>query len=383
MSASIYDKLNSLCEEIEVDILSKNSNNTTREVLAELKDRAYLDRSPEAEFATQLYRKYREVAASSSAAGGSSVTHGGLVDNTIAGAAIYLSQPGRPFHYVNEITEGTSETLVGRSASTTHIFRLRMLVTVLQLISFIILAANEYVHQGYYLTTSYMLAKCPVTASAIEGHFDMRLFQCLCGFSFLVFFFNFCFAVYYVLPVDEESGRKMIPGFHSKIERALTAINSPTTTQHTRTFVETVSLACFINAKSIEMYTDAFLLFITSLFLIIGAIEVDRGAAFTREGTTSAVWYTLGTFFMTFKDCMEHPDPAANIRAAFAMMFLACSVSLLTVKYAYDSCQKHKARYMTADESGMESAIGKGSSHDGRSLIANQDEVDDVVQVDL
>ena len=61
MAASIYEKLSALCEEIEVDILStQGASSAVREVLGQIKDKAYLDRSPEAEHATQLYRRYRD-----------------------------------------------------------------------------------------------------------------------------------------------------------------------------------------------------------------------------------------------------------------------------------------------------------------------------------
>ena len=57
---------------------------------------------------------------------------------------------------------------------------------------------------------------------------------------------------------------------------------------------------------------------------------------------------------------------------------------MMSVKYAYDSFQKYKLKYMSIDgEGGMDHPMGRGSAHDGRSLMANQDEHDDVVQVDL
>lgn len=379
--ASVFEKLNTLCDEIEVEILSITSEKETRLSIAALKDRAYLDRSPEAEFATLLFRKFREVSCSSGGVGANGDAAGG---NTIAGVANYMSQPGRPLYYVNEITEGTSETLVGKSASNSHIFKMRVVIAVFQMIGFIILAANSYVHQGLDLNTTYMLSLCPSTAASISGRFDMRLFQLIAALGFFGFFLNFCLAVYYLLPVDEESGRKFIPGFHANVERALSAINSPSATQHTRTSMESLSHFCFNNAKLIELSLDSILLICTLLFLIIGAIEVDRGAEFSSG--SSSVWFTLGTFYMTYKDCMEHPDPAASIRASYAMMFIACFVSSLTVAFSYDSFQKYKRRYMSSDGDGcaLEAPMGKGSAHDGRSLISNQDEVDDeVVQVDL
>ena len=226
-----------------------------------------------------------------------------------------------------------------------------------------------------------MLAKCPVVSSSIEGRFDMRLFQFICALSFLIFFFNFTMVVYYMLPIDEDSGRKTIPGFQNSVERALTTIDSPSTSQRMRTFFETLSFMCFKNAKSIELYFDAALLLITTIVLIIGSIEVDRGAAFRKENEN--VWYTLGTFYMTYGNCMDHPDPATSIRVVFAMMYIACLVSSLTVKYSYDSFQKYKLLHNTSDGSMTEIARDESSLHVGRSLIANQDDTDDIVQVDL
>jgi hypothetical protein len=207
MAASIYDKLSALCEEIEIDILAREgSEKAQRDALGELKDRAYLDRSPEAEHATQLYRRFRDVAAASK--GGSGV--GAPLDGTIAGAAHYLSQKPRPLYYVNEVTEGTSEELVGFVATNTHIFRLRAAIAFQMLLGFLFIACNHYVAQGHGLTADYMLSTlCPAKASAITGTFDMRLFQFNAALAFFVFFLNFCFCTYYVLPVDD-SGRKYV-----------------------------------------------------------------------------------------------------------------------------------------------------------------------------
>ena len=207
MAASIYDKLSALCEEIEIDILAKEgSEKAQRDALGELKDRAYLDRSPEAEHATQLYRRFRDVAADK----GGSGAGGAPLDGTIAGAAHYLSQKPRPLYYVNEVTEGTSEALVGFAATDTHIFRLRAAIALQMLLGFLFIACNHYVAQGHDLTAHYMLSTlCPAKASAITGTFDMRLFQFNAALAFFMFFLNFCFCVYYVLPVDE-TGRKYV-----------------------------------------------------------------------------------------------------------------------------------------------------------------------------
>ena len=90
MAASIYEKLSILCEEIEVDILSREEREPCyRESLGKIKDKAYLDRSPEAEHATQLYRRFRDCAKGGSGRDDFLVTR-------LLGPAQYLSQPGRP-----------------------------------------------------------------------------------------------------------------------------------------------------------------------------------------------------------------------------------------------------------------------------------------------
>ena len=379
MAASIYEKLGSLCEEIEVDILSKEgASSSIREALGQIKDKAYLDRSPEAEHATQLYRRYRDSTKGASSAG--------PADNTIAGAATFLSQPGRPLSYLNEVTEGTSETLVGKQASNTHIFRMRMMSTVLCFIGFLVLAANHYIGQGTTLTTDYMLsATCPNKASMISGKFNMSLFQFIAALAFFLFLHNFCFSIFYVLPVDENTGRKYIPGFHRTVESGLNSIANPSITETTRGAMEDFSSFWHTNAKLIEMAADASLLGMTLFFVIIGSIEVDRGAEFDMSTSTLNCWFTLGTFYMTYKDCMSHGDPASAIRAGFAMLYLAMLVGSMCLKYSYDSWVKYNRRYGSSGSEGqVDMPMGRGSAHDGRSLMANQDEHDDgVVQVDL
>ncbi len=375
MAASIYEKLSSLCEEIEVDILSREgAGQAVREALGRIKDKAYLDRSPEAEHATQLYRRYRD-----STKGGSG--SGGFGDNTVAGAAQYLSQPGRPLSYLNEVTEGTSETLVGKQASNTHIFRMRVVTTFLAFIGFIVMASNTYISQGATLTTDYMIgAMCPSKATMISGKFNMSLFQFIAALAFFLFLHNLCFCVFYLLPVDETTGRKYIPGFHSTVETGLNTIGNPSVTNSTRGVMDSCSDCWHKHAKLIELGADASLLGVTLFFVIIGSIEVDRGAQF--EMAASNCWFTLGTFYMTYKECMSSGDPAATVRASFAMLYLSMLVGSMCLKYSYDSWQKYKRRYASDDQQ-VDVPMGRGSAHDGRSLMANQDETDEVVQVDL
>lgn len=380
MAASIYEKLSALCEEIEVDILStQGASSAVREVLGQIKDKAYLDRSPEAEHATQLYRRYRD----STKEGG--YGNNQAADNTVAGAANYLSQPGRPLSYLNEVTEGTSETLVGRQASNTHIFRMRAVTTFLSFISFIVMAANTYISQGATLTTNYMIAAmCPAKATFINGKFNMSLFQFIAALAFFLFLHNLCFCVFYLLPVDETTGRKYIPGFHSTVESGLNTIGNPHVSNSTRGLMEDCSSCWHKHAKLIELGADASLLSVTLFFVIIGSIEVDRGAQFEMPSHGENCWFTLGTFYMTYKDCMSSGDPAATVRASFAMLYLSMLMGSMCLKYSYDSWVKYKRRY-ASDDSGhaVDMPMGRGSAHDGRSLMANQDESDEVVQVDL
>ena len=61
-------------------------------------------------------------------------------------------------------------------------------------------------------------------------------------------------------------------------------------------------------------------------------------------------WFTLGTFYMTYKDCMSSGDPAASARASFAMLYLSMLVSSMCLKYSFDSWQKYKRRYASDDQ---------------------------------
>ena len=68
----------------------------------------------------------------------------------------------------------------------------------------------------------------------ISGKFNMSLFQFIAALAFFLFLYNLCFYVFYLLPVEETTGRKYIPSFHSTVETGLNTIGNPSVTNSTR-----------------------------------------------------------------------------------------------------------------------------------------------------
>ena len=126
--AAIFEKLNSLNLEIEDSIRFESSFSDAQvsQQLEDIKDKAYLERAPEAHHATLLFRAYRGLV---NGKGSSS-----RVDNSNRASLDTWWEssteiPGKlaPHLFPNGL-EGTGDVLVGMEATKTNAFMMRSLI---------------------------------------------------------------------------------------------------------------------------------------------------------------------------------------------------------------------------------------------------------------
>ena len=205
----------------------------------------------------------------------------------------------------------------------------------------------------------------------------------LTAMSFFVMLHSLICVVYYYLPIGDDN-RKYVPGFKQTLDQCLNGINHQHMTHNTHSVCESLSLCIHTNAKLIELVIDTILFFFTLLFLIICSIDVDRGGEF--EYDNNPIYFTLGTFYLSFHDCYTEPDPATFIRGGSAMLYLCMFVAAFALKVSYDSYKKQQALLGDGiDDDGLarEQPLGHGSAHDGRSLIRNDEEGDNRDHVEI
>ena len=368
---TVYEKLESLCEEIKSDVRASGVNLPE---LALLRERAFLDRSPEAQHAILLYRKYKEVQLPSSSSS--------MSDGATASAALphwlrsHTEKIPQLASFADKSLEGTAEQLFGSDATKTNIFRLRALVCSLSLLGFSIISSVPLFHLAAPTAHNFFLPTCALFLTSISGHFDFTSYQAVVAAGVCLFVHSIVFCLYYVLPLDE-TGQKHIPG----LERLFAPCKVEATTVHSAS--SRVSIFCAINSKKFESIFDAMLLVLNLTSTISASINIERGSKFDFSGLVG--WYTLGTFTLTFQDtsppCMS-PDqsPASKIRTGLAFMYLCAFVQVLTLMVSMRSYAKESIQ-RAASSMG---ATGSGGYDPRRSLVANSDPDDEsVVEVSL
>jgi hypothetical protein len=143
---TVYDKLNKLNAEIAEGII--NLGDSPRDVvqreLTFVRDQAYKERSPEAVFATILFRRYAAIANDIK----DSKTSGGGAKSTLIG-----DLPS--FMYEKD----DDNMLVGWEATKTNIFRMRAIATLFALLTFSVMSAVPNITEADFKP---------------EDHFDVR-----------------------------------------------------------------------------------------------------------------------------------------------------------------------------------------------------------------
>eukprot|EP00605_Chrysophyceae_sp_TOSAG23-4_P001401 GSChrysophyteH1.ASY1.ANO1.1523.1 assembled CDS len=386
--AAIFEKLNSLNLEIEDSIRFESSFSDAQvsQQLEDIKDKAYLERAPEAHHATLLFRAYRGLV---NGKGSSS-----RVDNSNRASLDTWWEssteiPGKlaPHLFPNGL-EGTGEVLVGMEATKTNAFMMRSLIGLLSLVSFIVLCSSSAIHADL-LPIDLFHDDCPLmkNSDSFTGEFNMTPYQWLIAIAWFVFMQSACFAGYYLLPVDDAQ-RKYIPGFGDWMENCLNRMQHEPTSAFSRNASGRISDFFHEHSKILEWYADFTLLVLTLMICIICSIDIERGALFTLgEGQPyeNGQWFTLATFHLTFAatspPCVGESDPSSFIRASLGMLYISAFFQTLSMKISRDSYYKYEAK--KAGDLGREGGLPTGGYADAQQRRGLMNSVDDEDTVEV
>jgi len=384
--ASVFEKLSSLVSEIEQSVKYESPEQPAAidEALAQIRQRSYLERAPEAQHATLLFRHYSSIV--NRKANGQGSTNGVKTDGFWDPDLTRDILPADAF-------EGRAEVLVGMEATRSNAFILRAIISVLSFLAFAILCSCKYIHNAE-LTPEEMFADTPTCyMRAAEylpysGNFNMVPYQWLIAVSFFVFLHSAGFCAFYILPKNPDTDHKYIPGCGEWMERCLLKVGREDVSYGTRTAAQRVSDFCHARSKMLEWSIDTVLLIFTLMFCIVVSIDVERGAEFTF-GNHPPQWYTLGTWHLTFQgvspSCVGGADPSNFIRWGLAFLYIGAFFQALSLKVSRDSFLKYeKGKQLSHGPLAMNAP--DGNNMDRRGLMrstGDADADDEEIPVDL
>lgn len=148
---TVYDKLNKLNAEIAEGIvqLSDTQPEVTHRQLNSLREQAYKERSPEAVFATVLFRKYASIATEFK---GSKLAAGDGKSTLIGELPSFVFE------------KDDDNMLVGWEATKTNIFRIRALATLFALLTFAVMSSVPYVTEADFFPEHHFNVRHPLRA---------------------------------------------------------------------------------------------------------------------------------------------------------------------------------------------------------------------------
>ena len=382
--SAVHEKLKSLVTEIQESVKYESNDEiqTIEAELERLRERAYLERAPEAHHATLLFRHYSSIV--NRKANGEGSTNGIKSDGWWDPDLTRDILPPK-------LLEGTGEVLVGVEATRSNAFVMRTTISTFASVAFVTMCSCGYIHDTSLTADDLFTPDCYMRRvhTSFKGHFSMVPYQWLIALSFFVFLHSFGFCLYYVLPLNENTKHKYIPGCGEWMERCLGHIGREEVTYQARTASQRVSDFCHDHSKHVEWSIDGILLILTLIICIIASIDVERGAEFTF-GSDPPQWYTLGTFHDTFNSvnpsCVDDSDPSDFIRAGLAFLYLSAFVQVLMLKISRDSYNKFlAANPLSIGDSQRDGTIPVPVQADAmqrRGLMNNVDD-EDTIQVDL
>lgn len=375
---TVYEKLGLLCAEIESDIRSSSHSlhpELLKKTLEQLREQAFLDRSPEAQHALLLYRKQKEILQQQRSATASAPS-----DYTAPLTTIINKYAPKIPDYVLEAHE---EIILGHeTAVRKNIFWLRFACWLFSLLSFSVMSSAPFIHYATPTANDLFSSSCPLRSSHITGSFDFSCFQAAIAAAVFVFVHSTLFLAYYILPINAQ-GHKHVPYLAKFFEPCMVdRAEVDTRSAHVASF-------CRLKSKLIECVVDAGLVGFTAVVVVIAAIVIERGTRFDFGGGV-VTWFSLGTFWLSFSEssppCVSAANPAGYIRAALSMLFFALFFQILALVVSTKSYLKE----MHVRGGGLSPLASSSSSAAGdyggakRSLIAHADpDNDDVVEVSL
>jgi hypothetical protein len=374
---SVFEKLSLLVSEIENSIRNEDggSNGQVESQLSEIRSRSYLERAPEAQHATLLFRHYSNLV--SRRTGGQPNAGFGFWDHDLSR------------HIPPTAFEGTAEVLVGMEATRSNAFILRSIISSFSFVAFVVLCSCKYMHVPTLTAYELFTSDCYMREASYQpyaGSFNMVPYQWLIAVSFFVFFNSLGFCVFYLLPQDPNTKQKFIPGCGDMMERCLHKVGREDVRHGARTATQRISDFCNNHSKQLEWSADGVLLILTVVLCIIVSIDVGKGAEFTF-GAHPPQWYTLSTFMSTFQAvsplCVDGGNPSTYISWGLTMLYISAFFQVLSLKVSRDSYLKFQKGKEPENVTASGHQPLNSENMDRRGLMRSTDVDDEEVRVDL
>ena len=367
--ASIYETLTSLSDEIisNIKMISDESRYKIDEDIKAMREASYRERSPEAEYVSQLFKKYADIATRLKNKKGIYNTNKDVIFGKVEVPSF--------------VYEGSPDQIIGfEAAKKSNIFYYRCTCILFSFLCFVVLSTVHFINYGEVKPHDEFLPTCAYNSQKITGSFNLRPFRACIAAASCVFVFNILFNTYYILPVDS-SNHKYVPGLHTVVEwfhvkfghDEITISNSRAIVSDSTTKVASF---CKMFSKMIEVILDATLTVFTLMVCLTSSIILERGQRFDM-GDGSIIYYTIGTFYETFQKtsplCVDQ-SPASKIRGGLAMLYLCLFSLVLTLQVSVRS-------YINESKTKSDAPIDARNVSQTHTLLSNKDE--DVVEVSL
>ena len=327
LTPSKQEMLQTLCEEIEEAIRTLSVNDRgVHAILEDIKDRASLARNPSAHYALLLWQKYKQI-----------------VDDTYRSGGLNDDPDGDNHHTTDDLflrltsgvtalgLEGIEETLQGEDAVKSSTTRVRALTVAVSFLALVILIVCKELRYSKLLAAEFFKNQneCQDLRNDIEGSFVLTFYHAVMIWGALCCFQNAFIIIYSMLPVDQESGYKLIPG--------LTEIGLA------EEDARLVSARVQHHGKATEFVLDG-LTFVSGVICAILAsisMESPRKFFFVHEGTTQ--YHTLSTFYFTFSRstaCVQGRNPAEYVKSGLITVYITLFLVFLSLRTSYSAWRK-------------------------------------------
>jgi hypothetical protein len=283
---TIFDQLLQLAEEMRAGIynLSSEPQDIVREDLERIKTASECGKAPEMALVVSLFRKYADTAHRIKDDCKESMDKMGFIGDL---PVLY------EFKEENE--------LAGWAALKTNVFWVRVIVSLLSFLSFVVMSSVEYISYPYFNPSWTFEVDCELYRGRyFSGFFDFWPYQLVLALGVILYVYSSLVAIYYLLPVDEQR-RKTIPGLTNCLGAC---IRDPYRAQETAFRVRNL-LSLF--SKMLQLALDATLLLITLTAAVTASIYLEASVPFGVPQVSVALYFTMGSFYSTFLRTVSIP----------------------------------------------------------------------------
>lgn len=315
------ETLQNLCEELEEAIrILKGDDQGIHAIIEDIKERATLESNPGSHYALLLWRKYKQ-----------------NVDDTYR-KGILDDDPDVDYHRTTDdfflrLTSGVralglEEAKLGEGSSIT---RVRILTAAVSCLALVILAACKKLRYSELMAADFFKDQneCQDLREDIQGSFVVAFYHAIMVWGGLCLVQSMCLILYSLLPVDQDTGHKLIPGLRYV---GLAELDE-----------RQVSARLQYHGEAIELALDSLVLVAGVLCATFASISMDSPQKFffVHEGIVQ--YYTLTTFYVTFSEtteCMQGRNPADFVKGALTLVYLALFFLSLSFRTSYSAWRK-------------------------------------------